>query len=267
MKLSRSKIQSALTLVEMLMSISCGALLLAAVLTAGVALQRSFAAVQTYSTSEGDQLRVLDYIAMDCRRTVRGTVGAQATPLVDNGSWVNGAWVSNASGATTLILTVPSYYTSAGAVNSPTLTNGVVSYGTGTVTISYYQSGSNFNRQVIIQDSGGNVTSNTTTAIATNVASFTVTNVDLTSSLSCNIMFFPTFRYTTGGGTWRSGPSTPANSTGVDGDLYVIDPTASDPTTIGNVYRRAGGTYSLLENVKATTVYCNTFLRNAGARQ
>lgn len=246
MKLSPTRIRSALTLVEMMMSIACGALLLAAVLTAGVALQRSFAAVQGYSISEGDQLRVLDYIAMDCRRALTASVASN-----------------------TLTLTVPVYY-NAGSSNvpySPTLSSSTLSYGSGSVTITYSQSGSNFNREIVIKNSSGTITSDTTTAIATNVASFTVTNVDLTSSLSCNIMFFPTFRYTTGSGTWRSGSSAPADTLGVNGDLYVIDPTASDPTTIGNVYRRAGGTYSLLENVKATTVYCNTFLRNAGARQ
>src|SRR4029077_4869723 len=38
------------TLVEMMMSLGCGSLILAAVVTAGVALQRSYAAVELYST-------------------------------------------------------------------------------------------------------------------------------------------------------------------------------------------------------------------------
>jgi hypothetical protein len=229
----------------MLVSVSCGSMMLAAVLTAGIALQRSFAAVEGYSVSEGDQLRVLDYIAMDCRRALTASVASN-----------------------TLTLTLPVYYDSAtSASNTPTLTSGALSYGPGSVTITYSQSGSNFNRTIVIKDSGGNTTSSNTTAIATNVASFTVTDIDLTSSLSCSIMFFPTFRYQTGSGTWRSGSTSPGNSVGSDGDLYVINPTATDQTTVGNVYRRTGGVYSLLQNVKATTVYGNTFLRNAGARQ
>jgi Tfp pilus assembly protein PilW len=258
MKLSGTTIRG-LTLVEIMMSAGCGSLVLAAVLTASVALQRSFAAVQGYSVAEGDQLRVLDYIAMDCRRALSASIANNV-----------------------LTLTVPLYYDpcAQNGTVTPTLSNGTVTYKLGasgnggdcpsvtntSVTIKYSQSGSNFTREVISQKSDGS-TSDVSTAIATNVASFTVTNVDLTTSLSCNIMFFPTFRYTTGGGTWRSGSSSPSDATGADGDLYVIDPTAADQTTVGNVYRRAGGTYSLLQNVKATTVYCNTFLRNAGARQ
>ena len=162
----------------MLVSVSCGSLMLAAVLTAGIALQRSFAAVEGYSVSEGDQLRVLDYIAMDCRRALT-------------------AWVAS----NTLTLTLPVYYNSAtSAPNTPTLTSGALSYGSGSVTITYSQSGNNFNRGIVVKDSGGNTTSSGTTAIATNVASFTVTNVDLTSSLSCSIMFFPTFRVQNGVG-------------------------------------------------------------------
>lgn len=245
MKLSTRRSRRAFTLVEMLVSVSCGSLMLAAVLTAGIALQRSFAAVEGYSVSEGDQLRVLDYIAMDCRRALTASVASN-----------------------TLTLTLPVYYNSAtSAPNTPTLTSGALSYGSGSVTITYSQSGNNFNRGIVVKDSGGNTTSSGTTAIATNVASFTVTNVDLTSSLSCSIMFFPTFRYKTGSGTWRSGSTSPDNSVGSDGDLYVINPNATDQTTVGNVYRRSGGLYSLLQNVKATTVYSNTFLRNAGARQ
>jgi Tfp pilus assembly protein PilW len=234
------------TLVEMMMALGSGSVILAAVVIASLALQRSFAAVETYSVTEGDQLRVLDYIALDCRRALTASVASN-----------------------TLTLTLPVYYDASNNYIpvTPTLNSSVLSYGSGSVTVTYSQSGSNFNRQVVVKDSGGTTTSTKTTAIATNVASFTVTAIDLTSSLSCSIMFFPTFRYTTGSGTWRAGGASPDNTVGSDGDLYVIDATATDPTTTGNVYRRASGLYSLLQNVKATTVYCNTFLRNAGARQ
>ena len=246
MKLVTAKRIRGLTMVEMLMATSCGSLMVAAILTAGVALQRSFNAVERYSIAEGDQLRVLDYIAMDCRRALTASISDDV-----------------------LTLTVPVYYNSASS-NSPSLpvlTSGAIRYGSGSATITYSKSGSYFNRTVTIKDSAGTTTSTTTKAIARNVAAFTVTPVDLTSSLSCNIMFFPNFKYMAGSGTWRSGSSAPDNTVGLDGDLYVINPSATDTTTIGNVYRRASGSYTLLQNVKATTVYCNTFLRNAGARQ
>lgn len=197
MKLIPRTIRHAFTLVEMMLAVGCGSMVLAAVLAAGVALQRSFAAVEGYSIAEGDQLRVLDYIAMDCRRALSASVANN-----------------------TLTLTVPVYYDSTSAPTTPTLTNGAVSYGTGTITITYSQSGSNFNRHIVVADSGGTTTSDVTTAIATNVSSFTVAPQDLTSSVSCSITFSPRFTYLPGPGP-----------------------------------------------IAGTTVYCNTFLRNAGARQ
>ena len=197
MKLGARTIRRAFTLVEMMAAVGCGSIILGAVLTAGVALQRSFAAVEGYSIAEGDQLRVLDYIALDCRRALSASVANN-----------------------TLTLTVPVYYDSNSNPTTPTLTNGAVNYGSGTVTITYSQSGSNFNRRIVIADSGGTTTSDVTTAIATNVASFTVAPQDLTSSVSCSITFSPRFTYLPGPGP-----------------------------------------------IAGTTVYCNTFLRNAGARQ
>ncbi len=178
------------TILELMVSVSCGLLVLAAVITAGVALQRSFMAVEGYSMAEGDQLRVQDYIAMDCRRSVGAAV------------------VNN-----TLTLLVPAYY-NAGANNVPrdptyTASNGI-QYGTGTIPISYYQSGSSFIRQV----------NGTEKAIATNVGSFTVAPQDLTSSVTCSITFAPRF------------------------------------TSLPNP-----------GPINGTTVFSNTFLRNAVARQ
>jgi Tfp pilus assembly protein PilW len=197
MKISKSVRQSAFTLIEMMLSLGCGSVILAAVVTAGVCLQRSFAAVEGYSVAEGDQLRVLDYIAMDCRRALSASIANNV-----------------------LTLNVPVYYAANKNPITPILTSGTLSYGSGSVTIVYSQDGSNFTREVIIRDSSNTITSDATTPIATNVSSFTVTPSDLTSSLSCSITFSPRF-----------------------------------------VYLAAPGP------VAGTTVYCNTFLRNAGARQ
>lgn len=240
----------AFTLVEMMMSLSCGTFIIAGVIAASVSLQKSFSAMESYSTIEGDQLRVLDYIAMDCRRATDASV--------NNGM---------------LTLNLPVYYNSASTpayqAITPTLSNGVVTYGSGYVQVYYWQSGKNFVREVTVYDSGGNVVSDATTPIAKNVATFTVNPIVQSnpwSSISCSIMFFPTFIRNAGSGTWYSGGSAPGAGTGSNGDWYVIDATATDQTTVGNVYFKSGGTFSLMQNVKATTVYCNTFLRNASAR-
>ena len=192
------KIRPAFTLVEMMLSVGCGSLILGAVLTAGVCLQRSFAAVEGYSMAEGDQLRVLDYIAMDCRRALSASVANNV-----------------------LTLTVPTYYQAGGTPYPPTFTTGTsaIQYNGGvTYTIQYSQSGSSFVRKV--GPTATWPTGNVTTAIATHVSSFTVTPQDLTSTVSCSITFSPRFVFLPGPGP-----------------------------------------------VAGTTVYCNTFLRNAGARQ
>lgn len=238
------------TLVEMMMSLGCGTFILAAIIAASVSLQRNFAAMEAYSTIEGDQLRVLDYIAMDSRRATSASV--------NNGM---------------LTLTLPVYYNSGSTpayqAYTPTLSNGVITYGSGSVQVYYWQSGKNFVREVTVYNSGGGVVSDVTTPIAKNVATFTVNPIQQSnpwSSISCSIMFFPTFVRNTGTGTWYSGGSAPGGGTGVNGDWYVIDATATDQTTVGNVYFKSNGSFSLIQNVKATTVYCNTFLRNASAR-
>jgi hypothetical protein len=255
MRIFQKKRDGGFTLVEMIMSLGCGTLILAAVVAAGVALQRSYAAVELYSNTEGDQLRVLDYIAMDCRR-------ANSVSVAGN----------------VLTLTLPVYYNSSNsnAAYQPTLTTGLLSYGSGSVTVNYQQSGSTFTREVVIKNSSGTTTSDTTSTIATKVSSFTVTPLSESSTngtVECNIMFFPTFLHNAGSGTWRGGQYTPDqapdSSIGVDGDWYVIVPNdpSIDQSIVGDVYFKSGGSYSKIENVKATQVYTNIFLRNTVARQ
>ena len=263
MKISAQRKYLGFTLAEMIVSVGCGALILAAVVAAGVSLQRSYAAVEAYSNTEGDQLRVLDYIAMDCRRATS-------------------AAVTTVSNIPVLTLTVPAFYDPCNnnVPVAPVLSSGVVTYKAGnnidcasatntSVTIKYTQTGSDFTREVISQNSDG-TTSDVTTAIAKNVSTFTVSATDLTNWVTCSIMFFPTFLHNAGSGTWRSGlnnPDTaPDNSVGSNGDWYVINTTASSAATVGNVYFKSGGSYSLVQNEKATTVACRTFLRNAVAR-
>ena len=181
------------TLVETLMALACGSMILASVLYAGSTLQRSFMAVEGYSTAEGDQLRVSDYIARDCRRSTSATVANNI-----------------------LTLTLPNYYDNSGNPITPTFdVNGKIQYGAGSVTIRYYASGTDFDRDVT--NASGTTT---TTTIASNIDSFTVSSQDITSSVTCTITFAP--RFTT---LAQPGP------------------------------------------INGTTVYSNTFLRNAGARQ
>jgi len=161
--------KGAFTLVEAMMAMACGSFILAAVLTAGTALQRSFMAVQGYSVAEGDQLRVSDYIALDCRRAVSASVANNV-----------------------LTLTLPQYYDNSGNPITPTFdANGKIQYGSGTVTVRYYTSGPNFVREVT--SPGVSASTTATTVVASNVDSFTVSPQDLSSSVSCTITFAPRF--------------------------------------------------------------------------
>jgi Tfp pilus assembly protein PilW len=167
MRSASNKHNRAFTLLESLMALGCGSLILAAVLTAGTALQRSFMAVEGYSMAEGDQLRVSDYIALDCRRAVSASVAGNI-----------------------LTLTLPNYYDNSGNPITPTFDgSGKIQYGTGTVTVRYYSSGSDFIREV----TPAAVATPATQVIATNVDSFTVTPQDVTSSVNCTITFAPRF--------------------------------------------------------------------------
>ena len=235
MNITQNRTRSAFTLVETITAMACGTIVLAALLAMSISLQRSFAAVEGYSVAEGDQLRVQDYIAMDCRRATGGALGAlAATPAVDNGSWVSGSWVHNASGPVTLILLVPDYYDSNGNSQAPYFNGGAIQYGiagTNPTPISYYQSGSNFMRQVGTSSTvctPGQVWGPTVAlpggcakAIASNVSTFNVAPVDQSNNkVSCYVTFTPRF-------TSLPGPGP----------------------------------------IAGTTVYSQTFLRNAVARQ
>jgi Tfp pilus assembly protein PilW len=195
--INRRRKVSAFTLIEMLMTMAGSSVVLTALIVGGVALMRSFTAVEGYSFSDGDQLRVSDYIALDVRRALTASVDANNV----------------------LTITISNYYdannsnpkwSNAHALDPSFDANGAIRYGAGATTIKYYKLSSNFIREV----------NGTATTIATNVSSFQVTNQDLTSSVSCSITFSPNF-------------------TTVEG---------SDPVT-------------------GTTLYSNTFLRNATARQ
>jgi len=174
-KIPGSQTRFGFALVEMLMSVACGSLILAAVVASGVALQRSSAAVESYSVAEGDQLRVSDYIAMDSRRCYSASVSGN-----------------------TLTFTMPTFYDATGNRIDPSLdSNGALQYGAGTTTISYSKN--------TYQDTNGNVVSNfvrtvtpagqasTSTVIARNILAFTITPQSLSTNVTCSITFPPKF--------------------------------------------------------------------------
>jgi len=86
--------RQAFTLIEMLLAVSVGSLMLAAIVAASVCLQKSFNAVDDYFDSHLQQVRIIDYLSRDAKRAyiVTSSTSPQTVTcilpnyLVDNGS-------------------------------------------------------------------------------------------------------------------------------------------------------------------------------------
>ena len=68
MKIKSSQKVAGFTLSEMLVSISLSSIVLAAAITSGVSLQKSFSAVDNYFTTHMQQIRIIDYLNRDVKR-------------------------------------------------------------------------------------------------------------------------------------------------------------------------------------------------------
>jgi Tfp pilus assembly protein PilW len=180
------------TLVEVMVSVGVGALILAAVVSAVVALQTLFVATDQYYMATSDQTRVLDFIAMDLRSALSGTVSNEAQ---------------------TLTLTLPGYINSTPnppVPYTPTISaTGTVVYQTGAIqpTVSYTVTGTAPNQVIqrtLTTSSGTVVTTLTAAAANYQMSFFTPTNpgsitpfslggIGQPSSLTALITFAPRF--------------------------------------------------------------------------
>jgi Tfp pilus assembly protein PilW len=68
MKLKTSQTIAGFTIGEMLVSLSLSSIVLAAAITSGVSLQKSFAAVDNYFSTQMQQIRIIDYLNRDVKR-------------------------------------------------------------------------------------------------------------------------------------------------------------------------------------------------------
>jgi Prokaryotic N-terminal methylation motif len=182
MKLRTSHKLAAFTLSEMLVSLSLSSIVLAAAITCGVSLQKSFNAVDNYFTTHMQQIRIIDYLNRDVKR------GLIVTTSVD---------------LQTVTMNLPSYIIQAGdpeAVGNPSLV------GTPrTPTISYTSSGWQVNYSpsttVVVYSINGNSILRTENGVVTTIASSTdqlvpdTTDVDLanTEYATTSVTFLPIF--------------------------------------------------------------------------
>ena len=93
MKLSRVQCQG-FTIAEMGLAAAVGSLMLASIVAASVCLQRSFNAVDNYFASHMQQVRIIDYLSRDVKRSYIVTTSSDLQTitcvvpnyLIDNGS-------------------------------------------------------------------------------------------------------------------------------------------------------------------------------------
>jgi type II secretory pathway pseudopilin PulG len=182
MKLKTSQKIAGFTLGEMLVSLSLSSIVLAAAITSGVSLQKSFSAVDNYFTTHMQQIRIIDYLNRDVKR------GLIVTTSVD---------------LQTVTMSVPSYVIQSGdpeAVANPSLvgtprtptvayTSGgwQINYTASPVTVVYSISGSS-----ILRTENGVVT---TIASSTDQLVPTSTDVELANTECANtsVTFMPIF--------------------------------------------------------------------------
>ena len=153
------------TLVELMITTAVCSLILSALVSAAVAIQRCYAAGDDYATAKCDQMRLSDYLALDLRRALTVTPGTDGTTL--------------------LVLNIPDYYDANGQPVTPTLTKDVVNYnGSSMKTVVYTKNGSSIYRQ---EGTGAR------TEIAANVTDFQVSVQDLNKVVKTQITFAPQF--------------------------------------------------------------------------
>ena len=182
MKLNTSQKIGGFTLSEMLVSLSLSSIVLAAAITSGVSLQKSFSAVDNYFTTHMQQIRIIDYLNRDVKR------GLIVTTSVD---------------LQTVTMSVPSYIIQGGdteAVANPSL------IGTPRApTVAYTSSGWQVNysptNSTVVYSISGNSILRTENGVVTTIASSTdqlvpsSTDVELANTECANtsVTFTPIF--------------------------------------------------------------------------
>jgi prepilin-type N-terminal cleavage/methylation domain-containing protein len=140
MKLTHRSHQSGFTLAEILTAMAIGVVIFAAIITAMLAMQKTFNAVDNYFATHIQQIRIIDYLNRDVKRALIVTTSADQQ---------------------TVTLTIPKYIIQSGdaeAVSNPSLVGTMrtptisptgsypVNYGTTTSTVVYSINGASILR-------------------------------------------------------------------------------------------------------------------------
>jgi prepilin-type N-terminal cleavage/methylation domain-containing protein len=165
------------TLLEVLIASSIFSIMTAALFALSMSLQKTFRACSNQLRCQSEQLRILDYMALDLRRAL--TVNAEPTRLT---------------------VTIPNYYDAAGNPSAPVIDKGRVEYGASAlpVTVSYYKQG-----RAIYRESGGK-----RQEIGSDVDDFDIQIAEAGKTASVSLSFLPRFQFTSSPLGYREGTAT-----------------------------------------------------------
>jgi prepilin-type N-terminal cleavage/methylation domain-containing protein len=182
MNLKRHSNPSGFTLAEMLVALGVASVVFAAIITASVALYRSFNAVDAYFSTQMQQLRIIDYLNRDVKRATVVTTSANLQSItVTMPNYLIKAGDAEAVANAALV----------GMPRNPTVTLSAtgpqVNYGTGTTTVVYSVSNNS-----ILRTENGQVT---TIASSTDQLLPQSTDVELANTEYANttVTFMPIF--------------------------------------------------------------------------
>jgi len=180
MKLTHHSRQSGFTLAEIMMAMAIAVVIFAAIITASIAMQKSFNAVDHFFATHIQQVRIIDYLNRDVKRALICTVSAdQQTVTLTIPKYIIRSGDAEAVSNPSLV----------GAMRSPTLstTTSLVNYGTTTSTVVYSINGAS-----ILRTEDGAVT---TIASSTDQLVPSTTDTDLTNTeySTMAVTFHPIF--------------------------------------------------------------------------
>jgi len=191
------------TLIEMLLALSVGSLMLAAIVAASVCLQKSFVAIDDFFTSHLQQVRIIDYLSRDVKRAyivISSTNPQTVTCILPNYLTDNGSNQPTRAKPTLSLVgnkIVANYQ--ATTVNNVTLTqNSANIICPGLLPISSHFSSTNVGQSIIgtgipagttIDSVSGCVLSNCSQATMSNAASVSTTSATVTIGSLTNVVY------------------------------------------------------------------------------
>ena len=185
------------TVAELVISCAISSMVMAGRFIGMISMQKTFKASEFHVTKQADQMRYLDYLSLDLR----------------------GAVDVNISSSGVITLTIPDYYTvdptnpAKVIPRTPTIANGVATYGTaaGRPTVRYSITNGTLNRVKTTTANG--VTTVETKALCTDVQEFLITPSKSGQVVSTTTSFIPKYQWTTNTDSkYRTGTTTFTNT-------------------------------------------------------